>query len=95
MNLSVNTLRIDEAHAEDLERRVRLYLLSKHAELRSVTVSVEGCTVHLSGDVSCYYLRQLAVAKRVARVIRVNDDIVVCDRRLPSARMSAGTDADV
>jgi len=67
---------IDEA---ELERRVALYLAATRPELKRLDVTAQGGTVRLSGQLSTFYLRQLALsaAKRVAGVQCVKDAIEV------------------
>jgi osmotically-inducible protein OsmY len=65
---------------EDLERRVRNYLHRRsHASLRRLHVVAEAGTVRLSGDVSSFYEKQLAISacQRVAGVRRLVDDLCV------------------
>jgi osmotically-inducible protein OsmY len=64
---------------EDLAVRVGLYLQHTRPELRGVNVAVQHGFVHLSGAVTTFHLRQLALAAacRVAGVRQVIDEIVV------------------
>jgi hypothetical protein len=64
---------------EELERRVRLYLVATRPELARLDVQVQGSAVVLTGRVGSFYLRQLALAaaQRVAGVQEVADAIEV------------------
>jgi hypothetical protein len=64
---------------EDLAVRVGLYLQHTRPELRGVNVAVQHGFVHLSGAVTTFHLRQLALAAacRVAGVRQVIDELVV------------------
>lgn len=69
-----------------LEMRVKAYLATKRPALGKLSVSADAGTVRLSGPVSSFYLRQLALsaASRVAGVLHVVDDIEV---PVPSAEV--------
>lgn len=63
-----------------LAQLVRQSIHAKHRELIGITVDVTGPdTVHLSGQVASYYLRQVAVsiAQQVPGVRYVSDGILV------------------
>lgn len=64
---------------EDLARRVRLFLASQRPELGKLLIQVQGDSVRLTGPVSSYYVRQLALASasRVAAVRHIVDEIEV------------------
>ena len=64
---------------EDLEKRVKLYLSAKHPELGKLLVWVDGGSVRLSGSVSSFHVRQLAlsITSHVAGVRHIVDDIAV------------------
>lgn len=69
---------------EQLARRVRLFLVSRQiGELRSVVVAARNGRVRLSGRVSSFYHRQLAIstAHRVAGVRTVDDQLIVAAPR--------------
>jgi osmotically-inducible protein OsmY len=67
---------IDEG---ELERRVKLFLASTRPELRGLHIRAHGGTVRLAGQLTSFYLRQLALeaTKRVAGVQSVVDTIQV------------------
>ena len=68
------------AHESDLERRIRVFLEGVGRErLRRLDVRVQQGVAFLSGHVSCFYERQLAISacQRVAGVYRVTDEIEV------------------
>lgn len=73
----------DTADAE-LAKKVQLFLSANRRGFRRVSVWAEGETVRLSGPVESFYLRQLAaaLAKRVAGVRYVLDDLEVDQKRL-------------
>lgn len=69
----------DNRKDEDLAVRVELYLQRTRPELKGVNVAVHHGFVHLSGVVTTFHLRQLALAAacRVAGVRQVIDELVV------------------
>lgn len=71
---------LDMSDAADLCNRVESFLLMQHIQgLKKLIVEAENDTVEISGNVSTYYERQVAVecCKRVAGVRNVVDHIVV------------------
>jgi len=69
----------------DLEKRVRLFIASTRPGFAQLSVRADGATIHLSGQVGSFYLRQLAIsaAKRVAGVQQVIDEVEVLHARKP------------
>lgn len=63
----------------DLAERVRLSLHAHRRGLRQITVGAKAGTVRLSGSVTSFFLRQMAVetASRVGGVLHVVDDLDV------------------
>jgi DNA-binding response OmpR family regulator len=80
--LSASLSTIDEP---DLEKRVRLCIASTRSGFAQLSVRADGTTIHLSGRVESFYLRQLAInaAKRVAGVQHVIDKLEVPLARKP------------
>ena len=66
----------------DLNKKVKLYLCSNRPGFRQIGIGAKSGTVTLSGSVSSFFPRQLAVAaaKRVAGVRQVVDDLEVVYR---------------
>jgi len=80
--MSLATLPTDE----DLERRVFQYLLDRRMPgLRQLSVRANGGTVTLRGAVGSFYEKQLCshICRRVAGVIRLDDQVAVREDRLP------------
>lgn len=70
----------NEVHDRELERRVALYLDSRHiSSLRRVKVNALGGVVTLTGRVRTFHERQVGLlsARRVAGVVRIVDRILV------------------
>ena len=86
----LNTLESDRTADEELARRVFLFLSTRQVgDLRRLAVTARDGRVRLSGRVSSFYHRQLAVsfARKVAGVLTVDDQITV----LVPARKSRST----
>jgi hypothetical protein len=64
---------------EELAGRVRLSLTQRRPEFCKLSVREDNGTVELSGEISSYYLRQLAItiARHVAGVLHVRDEMHV------------------
>ena len=64
---------------QELAQRVLQVLIAKRRALGCLSVSAECGTVTLSGAVSSYYAKQLAlhVAQRVREVVQVHDEMSV------------------
>jgi osmotically-inducible protein OsmY len=76
----------------DLARRVALFLSTQHRPgLRVLEVEARGGVVTLRGRVSTFYEKQLSVqiARRVAGVVRLVDDVMVQLSRAETGRMPA------
>lgn len=74
------SLDLQTEHDIDIERRVRIYLVTQgRPSLRTVRVSAEEGVVTLHGSVQSFYERQLSIhlAARVAGVRRIEDLIIV------------------
>jgi hypothetical protein len=79
MNAELDTI-VPRIAPEDLATRVKLSLAHRNRELGRLTVDATGPeTIHLSGALRSFYLRQLAVAtaKHVSGVRHVSDGIHV------------------
>jgi len=64
----------------DLERRVGIYLATRHVPaLRRLDVAAENGTVTLRGQVRSFYEKQLGIhcCQRVAGVVHLVDDVQV------------------
>jgi osmotically-inducible protein OsmY len=79
MGTPINDTSDVQSGDDDLLRRVKLSLYAKRAELASLLVRADGGIIRLSGFVSSFYVRQLAVSAvtHVAGVRRVVDEIAV------------------
>lgn len=78
--MSTLTLRVDRAEQHDLARRVRNFLHTQnHPEVQRLTVDVIDDVVHIRGNVTSQYARDLATicCQRVAGVRRVVNEILV------------------
>jgi hypothetical protein len=76
----------------DLKRRVTTFLSTQHRPaLRSLEVDVREGTVTLRGRVATFYEKQLSgqLARRVAGVIRLVDDVIVKEVRLDRRQAGA------
>jgi hypothetical protein len=84
---AVNLLNASPANStdRDLARRVTSFLSTQHRPaLRNLEVEVSEGTVTLRGRVATFYEKQLSgqLARRVAGVIRLVDDVIVKEIRL-------------
>jgi osmotically-inducible protein OsmY len=72
----------------ELAKKVQLFLSANRRGFRRVSVWAEGETVRLAGPVDSFYLRQMAaaLAKRVAGVRHVVDDLEVDQEEIGSQR---------
>ena len=72
----------------ELAKKVQLFLSANRRGFRRVSVCAEGETVRLAGPVDSFYLRQMAaaLAKRVAGVRHVVDDLEVDQEEIGSQR---------
>jgi hypothetical protein len=100
---AVNLLNASPANSadRDLARRVTTFLSTQHRPaLRNLEVEVSEGTVTLRGRVATFYEKQLSgqLARRVAGVIRLVDDVIVkevrLDRRHAGAAIRAMVAAD-
>ena len=90
---AVNLLNASSADSADreLKRRVRTFLSTQHRPgLRNLEIEVSKGTVTLRGRVATFYEKQLSgqLARRVAGVIRLVDDVIVNEVRLLDRRQA-------
>src|SRR5262245_59082288 len=87
----LNASSADSADSE-LKRRVRTFLSTQHRPgLRKLEVEVSKGTVTLRGRVATFYEKQLSgqLARRVAGVVRLVDDVIVNEVRLDRRQAGA------
>ena len=75
-----------EQHNEDLVRRVKIFLSSRHQPgLRHLHIEADGGTVTMRGKVNTFYEKQLSYqcCRRVAGVVKIVDMVDV----FPTRRM--------
>jgi osmotically-inducible protein OsmY len=79
MKPAADSPRCPPATDAELASAVQSYLNASRADYRQISVGAEGETVTLSGSVRTFFLRQtaVAIARQVAGVRRVVDDLVV------------------
>ena len=82
----------DDSADHDLKRRVTTFLSTQHRPaLRNLKVEVREGTVTLRGGVATFYEKQLSgqLARRVAGVLRLVDDVIVKEVRLDRRQAGA------
>jgi hypothetical protein len=87
-SMVISTKQFDESANRELERRVIATLTARNFPgLRRLTVNADGGTVTIAGRVRTFYEKQLAqhLARHVAGVIRLRDDILVAEPPRPAA----------